>query len=374
MSISTVILLFAACKKDETRATVLQSSFASPGLAASQTTLVLDSANATTTTAVTFNWPSANFGQNITVSYTLQIDSVKGNFAKPVSVSLGNLLTTSYTKAAFNALALSLGLTPGTAGQLIARVKADVNQYNGSASTVPSALSNVLNLTVTTYSSKPKPIYPVPDSLYLVGDATPGGWSNPVPTPSQKFTRIDDNTFGIVINMTGGKQFLLLPVNGSWAHKYAITGAGNPSGGTFVPDAPNNMTGPTTSGLYQIIVDFVKGTYTITPAVAGAIPSNLYIVGDATAGGWNNPVPTPSQQFKQVSSGEFVITLPLTGGKSYLFLPVNGSWSHKYGGASKTGGALLADNNVPGSNTPAPDQNGTYTIDVNFFSLQYTVK
>jgi hypothetical protein len=108
--------------------------------------------------------------------------------------------------------------------------------------------------------------------------------------------------------------------------------------------------------------------------VAGAIPSNLYIVGDATAGAWNNPVPTPSQQFTQISSGEFVITLPMTGGKSYLFLPVNGSWSHKYGGASKTGGSLLADNAIPSTNTPAPDVSGSYTIDVNFFSGQYTVK
>jgi hypothetical protein len=237
----------------------------------------------------------------------------------------------------------------------------------------------VLSLTVTPYSTKPKAIYPVPANLYLVGSATPGGpatgWNNPVPVPTQQFTQIDDNTFGIVIQLLGGQQFLLLPVNGDWSHKYAVTSSSPaPGGGAFVPDAPNNMNGPTASGLYKIIVDFVKGTYTITAASPGDVPTNLYLVGDATAGGWANPVPVPSQQFTQISSGEFKITIPLLSTGSYLFLPVNGDWTNKYGGASATGGALLANSAVPSSNTPGPGTAGSYTIDVNFFSNTYSVK
>jgi hypothetical protein len=101
-------------------------------------------------------------------------------------------------------------------------------------------------------------------------------------------------------------------------------------------------------------------------------------VGDATAGGWNNPVPTPSQQFTQTGSAEFQITIPLTSGKSYLFLPLNGDWGHKYGGATDgtaiTGGTLLADGAVPGSNTPAPATSGSYTITVNFITMTYKVQ
>jgi len=52
---------------------------------------------------------------------------------------------------------------------------------------------------------------------------------------------------------------------------------------------------------------------------------------------------------------------------------LNGDWGHKYGGNDKTGGALLKDSSVPGSNTPAPDVSGTYTIDVNFFNNTYIV-
>jgi len=50
-----------------------------------------------------------------------------------------------------------------------------------------------------------------------------------VPVPDQQFTQIDANTFGIVLQLIGGKQFLLLPKNGDWTHKYAITGTADPA-------------------------------------------------------------------------------------------------------------------------------------------------
>ena len=220
---------------------------------------------------------------------------------------------------------------------------------------------------------------PVPANLFIVGDATPGGWSNPVPTPSQQFTPIDNVSYGIVINLTAGKSYLFLPVNGDWSHKYGGATNGTASGGgVLLADGAvpgSNTPAPSTSGLYLIVVNFATNSYTVTPYTG---PSNLYIVGDATAGGWNNPVPTPSQQITQTGNAEFQLTISLTSGKSYLFLPVNGDWSHKFGGStdgtSSSGGILLADGAVPGSNTPAPASSGTYTIKVNFITMRYKVQ
>src|SRR6185295_17299139 len=165
-----------------------------------------------------------------------------------------------------------------------------------------------------------------------------------------------------------------LPKNGDWSHKYAVAGTQVAAGGPFAPDANNNIPGPAADGLYKIVLDFVKGTYTLTALTVNPIPANLFIVGDATPGGaahgWDNPVPVPAQKFTQISNGEFTLTIALSSGASYLFLPVNGDWSHKFGGASATGGPLLADGNVPNSNTPAPAATGSYTIYVNFFSVQ----
>lgn len=104
------------------------------------------------------------------------------------------------------------------------------------------------------------------------------------------------------------------------------------------------------------------------------VPENLYIVGDAPPPPvWTNPVPVPLQQFTKVSAGVFELTIALAGHKSYILLPENGSWDHKYGGTEKSGGTLLADGQVPGSNTPSPDEDGTYKITVDFSTASYKV-
>ncbi len=231
--------------------------------------------------------------------------------------------------------------------------------------------SIVVNFQTATYTVTPF-TSTIPDNLYIVGDATDGGWANPVPTPSQQFTKIDGASYAAVVNLTAGKSYLFLPLNGDWGHKYGGTSA---TGGTLLADGavPANTPAPAVSGYYLIVVNFQNNTYTVTPYLGPVPPpTNLYIVGDATAGGWNNPVPTPSQQFTRISLTDFQLTVALTAGKSHLFLPLNGDWGHKFGGTSATGGTILADGALP-ANTPAPAVSGNYLIDVNFLTGQYTL-
>ncbi|WP_158249119.1 hypothetical protein, partial [Pseudomonas sp. GW460-R15] len=82
--------------------------------------------------------------------------------------------------------------------------------------------------------------------------------------------------------------------------------------------------------LYSSILTFNVTPYNPPPKVALPSTGQLFLVGSATAGGWNNPVPVPSQQFTQVSTTLYTITVPLTGGQKFLFLPKNGDWGHKY--------------------------------------------
>ena len=248
----------------------------------------------------------------------------------------------------------------------------DVPGSNTPAPAVSGVYKIVVNFQTNTYTVTE---IPVPSNFYIVGDATPGGWNNPVPTPSQQFTPIDNVSYGIVINLTAGKSYLFLPVNGDWSHKYGGSTDGTASGGgALLADGAvpgSNTPAPATSGLYRIVVNFATNSYAVTPYTG---PSGLFIVGDATAGGWNNPVPTPSQQFTQIGNADFQLTVSLTSGKSYLFLPVNGDWSHKFGGSTdgvSSPGILLTDGDVPGSNTPAPGTTGNYLIDVNFASMTY---
>ncbi len=127
------------------------------------------------------------------------------------------------------------------------------------------------------------------------------------------------------------------------------------------------------------IVTVQMTPYKIPPKVP--VPANLYIVGDAVntlpGTGWSNPVDTPYQKFTQIDSVTFGGIFNLTAGNSYLLLPLNGDWTHKYGGATDGtavgGGTLLVDSDVPNSNTPAPMTSGWYEITVNFQTGIYTV-
>jgi hypothetical protein len=374
------LVLFASCKKDENRSVLTLPKGAATKLTASSTSLVLTPDHATDT-VITFTWPAVNYGYNALATYTLEFSLPTDTFKHAQKVLVGpNVLKQQFAGADFNQICILLGMTPLVQGTMLARLRSDLKTDKDANSNVPSSYSDTVRLTVTPYSTKPVPKYPVPDSLYIVGSATDGAWANPVPIPNQRFTKLDDNTFGIIAHLTGGQEYLFLPKNGDWGHKYNVTSNTDPAlkhGGPFVPDGGNlNIPGPDATGYYKIIVDFVAGTYTVTSFDISTIPANLYIIGDATADGWTQPVPVPSQQFTKVGLSTFQLTISLINGKGYLFIPVNNSWDHKYAvdngknAAYKAGGPFTTDT---GDNIPSPDDAGTYTITVSFVNNTYSV-
>lgn len=120
---------------------------------------------------------------------------------------------------------------------------------------------------------------------------------------------------------------------------------------------------------------------TVTPYldVLYPVPANLYITGSATPASWQCGCGEPellSQKFTKISSSKFQITIHLTGGNSYLFLPVYGSWAHKYAGPSpNNSNNVFGDNFQPdtGGDIGSPPT-GTYTITVDFKTGKFTVQ
>ncbi len=323
--------------------------------------------------ALTLTWSNPKYSvDSSTVKYIVEIDSSGRNFSKSVSRTLSGALTTSFTAKDLNAILLGYGFSFGVAYDMDIRITSSYANNN------ELLRSNVIKVKMTPYKIPPKVTPPASGRLFIVGSATAGGWNNPVPAPTQEFTKIDSVTYGGIFNLTGGNEYLLLPVNGDWSHKFSVadkTVAGLNAGGSFGADLSDNIPGPATSGMYKIIVDFQAGKFTVTP-YTGVLPANLFIVGDATPGGWNNPVPVPSQQFTQVNSTQFELTLSLTGGKQYLFLPVNGDWSHKFAVPDNTIPSLKMGGNFAydaSSNFPGPDASGTYKFVVRFIDNSYTV-
>lgn len=324
--------------------------------------------------ALTLSWTYPAYATDSAgMKYVIEFDSSGRNFSKATSVIVKGSLSKTFTAKDLNTILLSYGFAFGTAYDMDVRV---ISSY---ANNNERLTSNTIKIKMTPYKVPPKVPLSSSGRLFLVGDATQGGWNNPVPVPSQEFAKLDETTWGGIFQLNAGKQYLILPVNGDWSNKYAVANnnvAGLNLGGDFGFNLNDNFPGPTVAGLYKIIVDFQNGKFTVTP-YANILPKDLFIVGDATAGGWNNPVPVPSQKLTRLNSSVWEIILPLIGGKEYLLLPVNGDWSHKFAVANKSvaglssGGTFGYDLN---DNFPAPAVSGNYKITVNFTTGKFTVQ
>ena len=322
-------------------------------------------------TVVTFSWTNPNYSNDSTTTkYILEIDSSGRNFAKETTKIIIGSLSTSLTAKDLNTILLSYGFAFGVAYDVDVRITSSYGNNN------EQLKSNTIKMKMTPYKIPPKVVPPASGRLFIVGSATVGGWSNPVPTPSQELMKIDSVTYGGVFDLTGGQEYLILPVNGDWSHKYSVadkTVSGLSSGGSFGADLSDNIPSPATTGRYSIVLNFQTGIFTVKPYTQ-VLPTALFIVGDATPGAWNNPVPVPSQQFTQVNSCQYSLTLALTGGKQYLLLPVNGDWSHKFSVADNTIAGLSAGGSFGydlSSNFPGPDVSGNYKIDVDFLNYKF---
>lgn len=220
--------------------------------------------------ALTLSWtnPNYQFTTGISsqdVNYVIEIDTAGANFTNPArqTGSVSKDLTRSFTQGEFNDYLLNqLVLQPGSVHNLEVRVSSSL----GGTKAVP-LLSNVLKFAVTPYSIPPKVQPPTSGQLFIVGSATAGDWNNPVPTPSQQFTQITPTQYEITIALKGGQEYLFLPVNGDWGHKYSVkdnTISGLANGGDFGYDLSKNFPGPAADGTYKITVDFQRGKFTVT--------------------------------------------------------------------------------------------------------------
>ncbi len=263
------VAFFASCKKDQNMDYF--NGGTAPVLSASVSGTIPLSNATQTNVAVTFSWTNPGYlfttgisSQN--VSYLLEIDTLGANFTSPlhISTSISPDVALPYVDAALNsALSNQMLLVVGIKHTIQVRVTATLN---GVAAT--SLVSNVLQFTVTPWNPPPVVAPPTTAKLYLVGSATAGGWGNPVPTPSQQFTQVSTTLYTITVPLTGGQEFLFLPLNGDWGNKFACNKTASPpsgeTGGVFGFNWNDNFPGPAANGTYKIDVNFQTGKYIVT--------------------------------------------------------------------------------------------------------------
>jgi hypothetical protein len=268
--LSSLILLTTSCKKQEEQ--IFFEGGTEPVLTASSTAAMVLTKSNENNFALRFNWTNPDYRTTTGISshdvtYYIQADTTGSNFTNPnmAQISISKDLSKEFTVKELNMLfgATQLKLVENIPHNIEFRIKATL------VGTAVPRYSNVIKMTITPYLDVAVAL-PIGGRLFLVGDATPGAWANPVPLPSQEFTKLSNTSYQITIPLIGNKKFLFLPVNGSWDNKYACNNGNTQplSGGAFGYNGGNSfynsdMPGPASDGTYKITVDFITGTYTV---------------------------------------------------------------------------------------------------------------
>jgi len=276
--IAAVTMVMSSCKKEGTDVTFKGGT--APALSSTAGDSIALSSDTKDDEAVTFKWTNPNYEfsngiSSLNVTYNLEFDTAGANFSSHnmQTIQISPDLSKSFTVGDLNSLiANKLQLAVGMSHTIEVRVLSLIAPYTSSSPSISPLTSNVVSFKAAPYAPPPVVDPPASGTLFLVGgDSKLGGWANPVPA-SQQFTQVSNTDYQIITQLSGGDptngadQYLILPVNGSWSHKYACKNTSTQplSGGTFGLDLSSNFPGPTASGTYKIEVNFQSGIITVT--------------------------------------------------------------------------------------------------------------
>jgi len=133
--------------------------------------------------------------------------------------------------------------------------------------------------------------------------------------------------------------------------------------------------GAAATKLNSNVMKFNVTPFAPPPKVPIPTMGTLWIIGDAVASGWNNPLPAPfvtSQKFTKVSDTQYELVVALKTG-AYKLIQENGVWGTQYHMVEGTafGGTFEKKDADPGF--PGPATAGNYKIVVDFQTGKYTV-
>jgi starch-binding outer membrane protein SusE/F len=375
--IAVLAISLFACKKETTNRTLLAADPGAPAL-----TLFKDSANVDPAkgadSAVTLTWTKPSYGFDAVVAYEVEMATTQAQLGQKSSTSfilpVENVNTIAFTNTQVLELLKAAGVAPNTSAVMYGRVASYLVNSPKRARLNSNVIAvNLKRLGVAT---------PANNELFLVGDGDSlNKWDNPVIVPNNKLVRVNEFEYGGVFYLQGGKEFLILPKNGSWDEKYCLNDGdkslpGIEEGGSFSYKTAggDNFKTPATTGWYKIALNFGEGKFTITPS--DFVPSELWATGEAAPSNWTN-MPPADQKATRLDCNTYTYKQTFVGKKLMKFLSVNGQWQPQYG--QKTGGAIgMLDANLGTGSDPdpiaTPDADGEYTVTVDFYNRTYSFK
>lgn len=332
----SIIALFAvvalSCSVEDVQDRPVVEGVDSPVLTAptSGAAYVLSPANASAQ-AERFTWTSANYGGDVEIVYTVEID-IKGNeFKTPKELaSRKSENQASVSVETMNNAALALKSTPFAPSEFEVRIKSTVG--------TEVMLSNVVGIVVTPYTTENPKLW-VPGG-YAVASGYSKDW-DPATSPqlsASGYGKVDFEGY-INFNDAGAEyKFTSFP---EWKGEFAA-GA---TAGTIAASGENFKI--PAAGYYKMEVDTEKLTYKATPLVWG-------IVGNGTPGGWD--ADTKMTYDKVAKTWSIIATLTTQASPDNgMKFRANNNWDYNFG---DTG----ADGTLDAGGTNIGTTAGTYLI------------
>ena len=316
-----------------------------------------------------FTWTSANYGGNVTINYTLEIDTNTGTFANPQILGTANSANQlAVTVATMNNACTVLGATPFVSSNFKIRVKSSASGYAPMYSSVKTIAINPFS------TALPK--------LGVPGNhQTPNAWTPTSPTlPLLAASFFGKTNFEGYVSLNGEFKFLTQKPDGTfnWGAGFEWADDGTFSG-ILVGTGGSNCT---VAVGYYLVKANTGVTNTANPgglAYSTTLINRWDITGDATPISWpsasNGNSSTPMSY--DADTKKWSITIALTGGKEIKFR-ANNDWAINLGkfDASKTGNDFGGnDMSYGGINIPIATS-GTYTVTLDVSSpraYKYTI-
>jgi starch-binding outer membrane protein SusE/F len=333
-----LLCLVYSCKKDDTNA-VLNAPGSVSGFTATASTLVLSGAN-DSMTVTDFKWQAPAYGFPAAASYTMIFDipsdtSGTNAWANAIKMTIPtNSLEQSFLGTDFNKIMNQLGLPFDVASPVVVRLKSDINQSTGAASTVPSIYSD-LGMTVTPYQVIL--IYP---KLYVAADFLNPNWTQ-LNQPGWVLASVKSDGYyeGYVNFPNAGNNFKLCTLLSWNGTNYGWGGTGTTISGSG--SAGNCYFGG--PGYCKVAADVNALTISYTK-------TNWGVAGDFNS--WS--VSANPMTFSTVTNQWTATNVSLTAGSSFKFVGDPG-WASSFGLDSK-GNLAFGGGNIIAAKT------GVFTV------------
>lgn len=291
--------------------------------------------------ALQLTWTAgSNQGTNAAISYQLEIDVQGNGFADGIKKEIGRTDSriVSFTHKELNDLLLSTWNLPvEEEAAFEARVTATV-----SVEAVPAQVSDVVTFKLTPYKYRVL-------NLWMVGDATPNGWTKEKATPMNS-----------VVNVKGGfvwegmlqkGEFKLLTTLADWTPAYNRDETQENKLVYRDHYDENNLDtkfviGKT--GNYRVTLSVETLNITIED-LGGDVPSVIYehvwMMGDAAPGGWSwDDVIAKSEMTQNTDNkNQFTYEGPLKAGEIKFPVEIDRSFNGKFIVAMKAEASITAD-------------------------------